>query len=81
MTDYVPIDCGLHSEYELAIMRRQKLRIRWHDTHGMTHFETLLPRDLQTRSGEEFLIAETPEKATLEIRLDHIVETRPVSPR
>ncbi|MDV3238858.1 MAG: transcriptional antiterminator, Rof [Gammaproteobacteria bacterium] len=81
MSDYVPIDCGLHSEYELAIMRRQKLRIRWRDAQGMTHIETLLPRDLQTRSGEEFLIAETPENAMLEIRLDRIVETRPVSPR
>lgn len=78
MSDYIPIDCGLHSEYELAILRRQRRRVRWHDSQGMTHIETLLLRDLQTRAGEEFLVAETPGREMLEIRLDRIVETRPV---
>ncbi|MBZ0071845.1 MAG: hypothetical protein WCY26_05550 [Thiohalobacteraceae bacterium] len=81
MSDYVPIDCGLYSEYELAIMHRQRLRIRWRDAQGMTHLETLLPRDLQTRSGEEFLIATTAARETLEIRLDRIAEALPVAAR
>ncbi len=27
MTDYTPIDCSLHSEYELAIIQGKHLRI------------------------------------------------------
>lgn len=74
MSDYTPIDCGLYSEYELAIMRKWKLRIGWRDAQGMSHVETILPRDLQTRQGEEFLIMETRDGRRLEIRLDQITE-------
>ena len=76
MSDYTPIDCALYSEYELAIMRKWKLRIGWRDTQGMTHVETVLPRDLQTRHGEEFLIMETRDGRCLEIRLDQINEAK-----
>lgn len=76
MTDYMPIDCDRYSEYELAILRRWKLRIGWRGDAGLMHVETLLPRDLQTRRGEEFLIAETTGGERLEIRLDQITEAR-----
>jgi transcriptional antiterminator Rof (Rho-off) len=36
----------------------------------------LLPRDLQARQGEEFLIAETTTGERLEIRLDQITEAQ-----
>ncbi|RTZ61283.1 MAG: transcriptional antiterminator, Rof, partial [Gammaproteobacteria bacterium] len=29
MTDYQPIDCGIHSEYEVAILRGKPIRLRW----------------------------------------------------
>ncbi len=76
MSDYTPIDCGVYSEYELAIMRKWQLRIGWRDTQGLSHIEVLLPRDLQTRHGEEFLLAETLSGEQLEIRLDQITEAR-----
>lgn len=76
MSDYTPIDCDKYSEYELAIIRKWKLRIGWRDAHGQTHVEMLLPRDLQTRLGEEYLIAETLNGESLEIRLDHITEAK-----
>lgn len=79
MTDYTPIDCGVYSEYELAIMRKWKLRISWRDTQRLTHIEVLLPRDLQTRCGEEFLIADSHNGDRLEIRLDQITEAKPIS--
>ncbi len=78
MSDYTPIDCDLYSEYELAIMHRSKLRIGWRDSAGLTHIETLMPRDLQTRQGEEFLIAETAMAERIEIRLDQITEAKPL---
>lgn len=76
MSDYTPIDCGQYSDYELAILRKWKLRIGWRDALGLSHIEMLVPRDLQTRQGEEFLIAETLTGVRLEIRLDQITEAQ-----
>ena len=74
-TDYQPIDCGLYSEYELAIMHRQPLRTVW--VEGNVIFDRiLLPTDLKTRSGEEFLYGRDEEGRAVEIRLDRIRSTR-----
>lgn len=48
MTDYTPIDCNLHSEYELAIIQGQHLRISWRDQNRQHHIEVLKPCDLLT---------------------------------
>ncbi len=76
MTDYTPIDCGLHSEYELAILRGKRLRISWRGADGQHHIDVLKPLDLQTRNREEFLIGEDRQGQQLELRLDHILKTR-----
>ena len=78
MTDYRPIDCSLHSEYELAIMRARKLRLSWYDATGAKHIELLVPTDLSTRNGEEFMVILNSGGKELEIRLDdHITDCRP----
>ena len=74
--DYTPIDCGLYSRYELAIMRGWALRITWEDATGMSHIELLHPRDLQTRDHAEYLIAERGDGERIEIRLDRIREAQ-----
>lgn len=76
MSDYTPIDCDQYSEYELAIIRKWKLRIAWQDTAGLSHIEALMPLDLQTRQGEEFLVATTTHGQRIEIRLDQITEAQ-----
>ena len=58
MSDYTPIDCGLYSRYELAILRRRRLRLSWRVAGGLTRIDTVTPIDLETRSGEEFLVIE-----------------------
>ena len=73
MTDYTPIDCGLHSEYELAIMHGDTLRLEWRDESCRQHIGSVKPLDLQARNHEEFLLAETREGERLQIRLDRIV--------
>ncbi|MGA7801462.1 MAG: transcriptional antiterminator, Rof [Gammaproteobacteria bacterium] len=78
MTDYRPIDCAIYSRYELAIMHRERLRVCWHGEDGMSHVETLRPRDLQTRSGAEYLIATGADDRRLELRLDRILEATPL---
>jgi Rho-binding antiterminator len=72
MSDYTPIDCNLHSEYELAIIQGKRLRTFWRDQDGRHGTEVLKPCDLLTRNHEEFLVVESPQGQQLEIRLDHI---------
>ena len=72
MTDYRPVDCDLHSEYELAIMQRSKIMLSWQDVAGSVHTEAVSPLDLRTRNGEEFMVFSTGTGTEREIRLDHI---------
>lgn len=78
MSDYKPIDCGIYSEYELAIMHRQRLRLSWREPDDSLHVETILPTDLRTREGEEFLIVTGQDGTTREIRLDRIRDRKPL---
>jgi len=73
MTDYQPIACGLYSQYELAIMRRTPLTLSWRGNDGLSHLETLLPEDLQTCNGEEFLVARSGSGKQFRVRLDRIL--------
>ena len=72
MTEYTPIDCALYSQYELAILHHRRLRLSWRDEAGDLHIAMLTPRDLQTRAGAEFMIAEDQDGQGLELRLDWI---------
>ena len=78
MTDQRPIDCGLHSEYELAVMHSTYLRITWHQPDGQPQVDILIPRDLQTGNHEEFLIAEQADGQRLHLRLDASIKTEAV---
>ena len=74
MTDYTPVDCGLHSEYELAIiMHRDNLKLTWRDANGETCSDTITPTDLRTRNSEEFLVVSGADGMEFEIRLDRIL--------
>lgn len=70
---YTPIDCGLYSEYELAIMHRRRLRVHWRDAAGTDHIERVMPRDLKTENRCEYLIAERQDGSLLSLRLDRIL--------
>jgi len=72
MADYTPIDCGLYSEYELAILQGERLRISWCQPDDQPRIDVLKPRGLQTRNREEYLIAEQQDGQHLELRLDYI---------
>jgi len=68
---YTPIPCAIYSQYKLAIMHRQSLKLVWHD-QAQTHIATVTPLDLQTKQGQEFLIARDQGGHELHIRLDYI---------
>ena len=80
MNVYRPIPCEVYDRYERAIMHRDRLRVRWRDAAGLTHLETLVPEDLQTRAGEEFLIGRTLAGDARRLRLDLIVVAEDLVP-
>ncbi len=77
MTDYKPIDCGLYSEYEVAILHHHRLRLSWRDRSETVHIEVVTPNDLRTRKGEEFLVVTGQDGRQQEIRLDRILDRKP----
>lgn len=72
MTDYVPIDCGLHSRYELAIMQRQRLRLSWTTDSLPVIACSVIVKDIFTRAGQEFLRVRDGKDREHTIRLDRI---------
>jgi len=77
MSDYQPIPCALHSEYELWIMRQQRLHVCWQDEDGGHHEGVLIPKDIYTRAAEEFLVLEDRTGERRELRLDRILSAVP----
>ena len=69
---YTPIDCGLYSEYEVAILHRQRLRMTWQDEKGNEQTDDVLPQDLKTEDKREYLIATGSDGSLKRIRLDLI---------
>ncbi len=78
MSDYVPIDCADYDVYEIAIMRRQRLRLCWRAGDGQAFEETVTPKDLRTEHHAEFLLAETSGGEPLKLRLDAITAVQPI---
>ena len=67
---YKPIACSLHDEYEIAIMHKKYLNIKWVDHNGIYQTDKVLPKDILVKDGEEFLVANASDKKELFIRLD-----------
>ena len=72
MNDYRSVSCDLHSQYELAILRRERWRIDGVSNRGEEQGLPGRPLDLVTRSGEELLQFEAESGELLEFRLDQI---------
>lgn len=70
-SSYRPISCDVYSALELAILHRQSLRVIWHEAN-VSFTRTLLPVDLETEAGQEFLHYRFPTGEVGRIRLDHI---------
>ncbi len=77
---YTPVSCDIYSRYELAILRRQWLRLAWSGPGGTPRLERLQPRDLVTRRGAEYLVARSRSGVTRVMRLDRIRSAEPLGP-
>jgi len=69
---YQPILCSLHDEYEVAIMHKKTLDIRYSDDMGASLRDTVLPIDLLVKNKEEYLLFKSSSGEELSIRLDKI---------
>jgi len=73
---YLPIDCGLHSEYELLAMHRETVELCCVDEQGMASWQTGVVRDVFTRNAGEYLRLDQQDGGHLNIRLDRIRKIR-----
>lgn len=74
-TPYSPIDCGLHDELQLRVMRGRDVTVVWVDDHGATQRCTGRVLDVFSRAGAEFLRLGDDR----EIRLDRLHEVDGIS--
>ena len=74
---YQAISCELHSQYELAVMHKNKLCLTWRKDGEVVTEENIIPIDVQTKNKAEYLIVKTSEQnKVFSIRLDYILEMR-----
>ncbi|MDH5426090.1 MAG: hypothetical protein OEY29_13970 [Gammaproteobacteria bacterium] len=71
--DYIPIECSLHSEYELAIMHKTRCNLYWTGDADQKNAQ-VTPVDLFIRDKQEFLRVKTTQNTLLDIRLDKIIK-------
>lgn len=67
MPDYQPIPCAQHERLEFAALTRQWLELRVDGNR-----QRLLPLDVTTRDGAEWLTAQTESGERLTLRLDRL---------
>ncbi len=72
MSDYTPIACALHDEFEIAVMRAQPVRVKLQQADGAVTV-TVMPLDIRVQAGEEFLVyrREGSEESE-QVRLDRV---------
>jgi len=75
-SDYVPINCDIHSQYELACLRRRPVRLMW-TAGNIVYDQVVVPIDVQTVSHSEFLLIRLAAGTEERIRLDHIRRMSP----
>ena len=72
MSDYKPVSCGLHSEYELLAMHRTRVRLSY--LSGAESVQTVEGQvmDVVTREKAEYLVLEIDRAEIVSVRLDKI---------
>ncbi len=70
MTEYRPIDCGIHDQLEHVAVLRRLCRIRFQGENGGEQIALTRIVDIFARNGEEFVRLESGD----EVRLDRLIE-------
>jgi len=78
MGDYTPVACMFHERLEFAVLRRLRLDLCWRTEGGGELRETVLPVDVETRAGAEWLSVRRTDGQLEVIRLDRILSAKEV---
>jgi len=70
-SDYWPIPCASYDQYEIAILHRRRMHLVWEDGN-VVYDQVVIPLNLRTTEGQEFLLLKQENGDTREVRLDHI---------
>jgi len=70
-TDYQPIPCVQHERLEFSVLLKIPLRLEFVE-QGEHRHEKVLPFDVNTRNGAEWLKFRREDGSEMEIRLDAI---------
>lgn len=73
MSEYQQIACGLHEQYQYAVIKKRKLDLLWVDGAGEKFKAVVLPKDVFTRNKAEYLRIELNDNNIIDIRLDRIL--------
>ena len=69
---YQSVSCQMHSELELVIMHKQRLKVQIQSQNTLTEI-MVRPYDIVSRAGQgEFLLAVNQEGEKTEYRLDQL---------
>jgi Rho-binding antiterminator len=74
---YVPIACAFHESLEFAVLRRVRLRLRYRGADGASLEMHVLPTDVATRDGAEWLSYRQDDGITGVMRLDRLIGADP----
>lgn len=77
MSDYRPIACIAHERLEFAVLKRQRLRLCYLDESSAERRATVLPLDVYTADGAEWLRVRDEAGHESVIRLDRILASDP----
>lgn len=77
MSDYQPIPCVAHERLEFAVLRRQPLLLRYRLEAGGERQARVLPVDVHTRAGAEWLVVRDEAGVEDVVRLDRILASEP----
>lgn len=77
MGEYVPIACVDHERLEFAVLKHQKLNLHYRDESGAELSILVLPTDVATRNGAEWLSYRDDKGEDSVVRLDRIISARP----
>lgn len=75
-TCYVPIHCDVHSQYELACLKRRPVHLTW-ISQNIVYDQVIVPIDVRTEAHAEYLIVRLASGEEKPIRLDHIRRMNP----
>lgn len=78
-SDYRAIACIDHERLEFAVLRRQKLRVCLREVEGGERESVILPTDVNTREGAEWLSYRNEKGEDAVIRLDFILRFAPAA--